>query len=196
MNGLRHTIEITKPKISADRTTILEQMDATKRGFLNWRDDIEDIRPVIKVNDAAIVTVRSAVQQLLTELNNLNGLSTSVNLQVDAQVAEAQRKLDNLNAQLEDYGLEHWNLKSDESIIFNVLGKKQMGGPISTTGLYMLHAGEYVTPANQVGTGFNGSISVTVNLNTTINSELDVKRIAKIVGDEISRDIERRVGAF
>ena len=40
------------------------------------------------------------------------------------------------------------------------------------------------------------TIMVSVNLNTSINSTLDIQTVAKKVGDEIARDIERRLGVF
>lgn len=78
------------------------------------------------------------------------------------------------------------------------IGSFQTGGYIPKTGLYMLHAGEYVNPVRTPtgGGGFSGTIHVEVNMSPTISSSMDLDRVAREVGDRIARDIERRVGVF
>jgi len=60
---------------------------------------------------------------------------------------------------------------------------KQEGGFIPETGLYWLHAGEYVVPAGET------SMNVTVNVNITPTAGMDVRALA----DEAARRVEQRL---
>jgi phage-related protein len=59
----------------------------------------------------------------------------------------------------------------------------QKGGLVPETGLYMLHAGEYVVPPNQP------AMNVTINLNVTGTRGMNEKMLA----EEAARQIERRL---
>ncbi len=60
---------------------------------------------------------------------------------------------------------------------------RQFGGPIPSTGLYQLHAGEYVVPANKVN-NFNGGISVGINTTGGVN------------GNQVAREILREIKRY
>jgi len=92
-----------------------------------------------------------------------------------------------------------WNAitTTTAALIPGIEGRKQMGGPINQTGLYMLHMGEYVVPKKNVSAGAGGNnINVYVNLSSNISSQMDIKRVSEELGREIARDIEKRLGVF
>lgn len=55
-----------------------------------------------------------------------------------------------------------------------VLGSRETGGPIDRTGLYQLHAGEYVVPAGGSGT----TVNVTIN-NPVLDSQARIRELSR-----------------
>lgn len=70
-----------------------------------------------------------------------------------------------------------------------ILGSRESGGPIGKTGPYLLHAGEYVLPKEQVesyGPAAGGAVNITVNTPVNIasvSSGVDVKNLAGQIAD-------------
>lgn len=65
---------------------------------------------------------------------------------------------------------------------------KQAGGPIHTTGLYRLHAGEYVVPAGGRGGGINVTNNIYALDASSINSAT-LRRITEAVEESITRNM-------
>ena len=63
----------------------------------------------------------------------------------------------------------------------------QKGGYISQTGLFMLHKGETVTPANR---NIYGGISVSVNVSTPVT---DADELANVISERIGEELVRRI---
>lgn len=78
-------------------------------------------------------------------------------------------------------------------------GNKQHGGLIERTGLFKLEAGEFVFRPGQVkggkpeGMGGTINFSPTINVVATINSEIDIQRLAEQLGELQHEELRRRV---
>jgi hypothetical protein len=59
----------------------------------------------------------------------------------------------------------------------------QKGGLVPETGLYMLHAGEYVVPSSEP------AVNITVNVNITPSHGMDERTLAQ----EAAKEVERRL---
>lgn len=82
--------------------------------------------------------------------------------------------------------------------IRNVFGSKAVGGEINKTGAYMLHAGERVLTAGENSrTGMSSNtFNTTVNLQATINNELDIQMVARKLAELNETELRRRVSYF
>jgi len=73
------------------------------------------------------------------------------------------------------------------------------GGLVPVSGEYKLHAGERIIPAGQAQRGIkdrNININNTFNIPATINSELDIRKLAMQLADLNERELRRRVSYF
>lgn len=64
-----------------------------------------------------------------------------------------------------------------------IISRGQKGGPVSETGLWLLHPGEYILPSGAAIRPTSNIISNTFNITATIREEKDIRTLA----DEISR---------
>jgi hypothetical protein len=69
-----------------------------------------------------------------------------------------------------------------------VKGARAAGGYISSTGPYLLHAGEMVTPANQVGDSFSPNINITVNT----SGGVDGRALSQQIMSELRTELRMR----
>lgn len=65
----------------------------------------------------------------------------------------------------------------------------QTGGFVKKEGLFYLHAGETVIPANVSPVSNN----VTINITATVSSEIDINELAKTVSEEVQRSLTSRI---
>ena len=75
---------------------------------------------------------------------------------------------------------------------------RKLGGPIDRTGLYNLHAGEYVIPANDVraANGANNDVTNYITVTVVIDKSagnLDERAIGRIVSEQIAKKMGRRL---
>jgi len=75
---------------------------------------------------------------------------------------------------------------------------KAIGGAITETGQYNLHAGERVVTAGDVSrmgqaSGGNGTTNNTFNINATINSDIDIRYLAERLAELQETELRRRV---
>jgi len=79
-------------------------------------------------------------------------------------------------------------------------GSYAVGGAIDTTGLYKLHAGERVLNAGDTSRNSNSqkniSFATTVNMQATINNDLDIQMVAKQLAELNETELRRRVSYF
>lgn len=77
-----------------------------------------------------------------------------------------------------------------KAVLQGVIGSFQRGGDVPMTGLYKLHKGETITPAEATA-----GATVTVNMGpVSIASDLDVENVANRIGTIVARNIRRRRG--
>lgn len=73
------------------------------------------------------------------------------------------------------------------------------GGYVDRTGMYKLHAGEQVLTAGETSRNSETKSNVfntTVNINATINNDMDIKTLAKKLADLNETELRRRVSYF
>lgn len=73
--------------------------------------------------------------------------------------------------------------------------EKAVGGAIDTTGLYKLHAGERVVTAGDNNRSSNSGVSInnSINIQATINSDMDIKQLAERLASYNEVQLRRRV---
>ena len=97
-----------------------------------------------------------------------------------------------------------------DTVLGNVLGSRQIGGPIGQTGQYLMHAGEYVLPADVVSAikadrapapatagvsaGTGAAASTVFNVSPTINigagvSASEARRVSEEITDAVRRGV-------
>ena len=65
------------------------------------------------------------------------------------------------------------------------------GGIMPHTGLAMLHAGERIIPANQVGSSYANQYSPQITVNANVSSSYDVRKLASELNQYWARDFEK-----
>lgn len=75
--------------------------------------------------------------------------------------------------------------------------EKAVGGPVQTTGLYNLHAGERIMTAGDTArskaTGSSTTVNNYISLNAQVSSEIDIRTLARRLAEYSETEIRRRV---
>ena len=77
-------------------------------------------------------------------------------------------------------------------------GTKAVGGPVQSTGLYTLHAGERVMTSgdsqrNKTSGTNNTSVNNYISLNANVSSDIDIKTLARRLAEYSETELRRRV---
>ncbi len=143
----------------------------TRQALTQLTEGIREMNPILLL---------SAFVNMLQVVNNLNNLMRT--LQTSTAAAAAAQGV--LAALAGNWYLIPLALASG-ALILSSLKSYQTGGPVTKTGVYMLHQGEYVVPANQVSYG-----PIFLNFGSAPRGS-DVNRLVRDVGPLIAERLRR-----
>jgi len=108
----------------------------------------------------------------------------------EAEQKRKQERNKNIFNTAIDYGKKaiDWGKKTLSgagNFIKGLFGKAD-GGEISSTGPYLLHAGERVVPRQQVASGGMGNVSINITTGP-VNSQVDLRNLATLISREIAK---------
>ncbi|RLI21023.1 hypothetical protein DRO54_04830, partial [Candidatus Bathyarchaeota archaeon] len=194
--------EVIKNRISDSGNTVATAINngvsniTSKISGLSFTDILNKLSTVSSNIVSNTTTLANSLYNLNSTVSNVNSNTKSVRNAIIGNSYNLIIAIGGLGSVLQ------YSISSNTDRIVNAIenisgGSFQRGGVIPETGLYTLHAGEYVVAANRrnVATA-SPIINVSVNVNANVSSNVDIQAMAKKIGDQISREIEKRVGAF
>lgn len=183
--------------VTAQANGAAKSAEAASKQLNSVKTQSNQTIPILMQSVGAINNARQAVVQLSSAFKNLDPflmLSAMINMiQVSSNLTHLMKMLQTSTAGasaaqaiLATLTGKWWIIPLAliaGALVYSRIQSYQAGGPISETGLYMLHKGEYVVPANQVNR--YGPIYVVINESAKSPIETDPRRLLSIISPEI-----------
>lgn len=83
------------------------------------------------------------------------------------------------------------NIGESVSRFGGVIGSFQTGGIVPQTGPFLLHKGEQVIPTNKVGKEGEINFMPTININASVNNDIDMRRLSEEINRRLATEFER-----
>ena len=167
----------------------------TEKDLPAWID--EALKAISGAWNWLITNLRSVLDRTIAGLQFLVSLGATLLSTIIAKIQEGLGVLVGLGQSIANMitGAISSAFGQAGTFISNILTgnkRKQFGGIVPNTGLYMMHAGERVTRSDQAEGGFGGSITVNVN-NPQMNNETDIRELARELARYTQIELNRRV---
>lgn len=178
-------------KISEWKIILLEKFEAIKTKIYEWKDKIIEIKDIIIAKFTEwkdkILTWKDTIvgywETLKTKTETIwNGIKDAIWTPIESAWFKVEEFVDKIISKIKSIPI----IGSVTSYITKTPPEYQHGGYVPTTGLAMLHAGEYITPASDTRNMTNSPtivISPTIYVSGEMRTDTDLRKLASDLTD-------------